>query len=202
MFIFLHWSINIHTDTEMTTDIKQIGERIKGLRDAIDLSPDEMAHRLEVDTDDYLQFETGEKDISVSFLQRIEREFNVDMGTLMFGTEPRMNAYFITRKDKGVSMERVSAYKYQSLTSGFNNNVAEIFVVTVEPKPMDTDFYQNIHAGQEFNMVLEGSMMLHINGKDMVLEEGDSIYFDSSLPHGMKALGNKPVKFLAVILYP
>lgn len=186
----------------MTTDIRQIGERIKGLRDAINLSPGEMAHRLEVDTDDYLQFEAGEKDIPVSFLQRIEREFNVDLGTLMFGTEPRMNSYFITRKDKGVSVERVSAYKYQSLTSGFTNNVAEIFVVTVEPKPLDIDFYQNIHAGQEFNMVLEGSMMLHINGKNLVLEEGDSIYFDSSLPHGMKALNDKPVKFLAVILYP
>ena len=186
----------------MTTDIRQIGERIKGLREAVNLSPGEMARRLEVDMDDYLQFETGEKDISVSFLQRIEREFNVDLGTLMFGTEPRMNSYFITRKDKGVSVERVSAYKYQSLTAGFTNNVAEIFVVTVEPKPMETDFYQNIHAGQEFNMVLEGSMMLHINGKNLILEEGDSIYFDSSLPHGMKALNDKPVKFLAVILYP
>ncbi len=186
----------------MGTDLKLIGERIKGLRDALDLSPGEMAHRLEVDEAVYLQYETGEKDISVSFLQRIEREFNVDLATLMFGTEPKMNSYFITRKDKGVSVERVSAYKYQSLTSGFTNNVAEVFVVTVEPKPMEEDFYQNIHAGQEFNMILEGSMMLNINGKNLTLNEGDSIYFDSSLPHGMKALNDRPVKFLAVILYP
>ncbi len=186
----------------MGTDLKLIGERIKGLRDALDFSPGEMAHRLEVDEAVYLQYETGEKDISVSFLQRIEREFNVDLATLMFGTEPKMNSYFITRKDKGVSVERVSAYKYQSLTSGFTNNVAEVFVVTVEPKPMEEDFYQNIHAGQEFNMILEGSMMLNINGKNLTLNEGDSIYFDSSLPHGMKALNDKPVKFLAVILYP
>ncbi|HBG58621.1 MAG TPA: transcriptional regulator [Porphyromonadaceae bacterium] len=186
----------------MGTDLKLIGERIKGLRDALDFSPGEMAHRLEVDEAVYLQYETGEKDISVSFLQRIEREFNVDLATLMFGTEPKMNSYFITRKDKGVSVERVSAYKYQSLTSGFTNNVAEVFVVTVEPKPMEEDFYQNIHAGQEFNMILEGSMMLNINGKNLTLNEGDSIYFDSSLPHGMKALNDRPVKFLAVILYP
>ncbi|MDD2245845.1 MAG: XRE family transcriptional regulator [Proteiniphilum sp.] len=186
----------------MKTDLKQIGERIKGLRDALDFTTDEMAHKLEVDVDDYLQYESGEKDISVSFLQRIEREFSVDISTLMFGTEPRMNSYFITRKDKGVSVERVSAYRYQSLTSGFTNNVAEVFVVTVEPKPMETDFYQNIHAGQEFNMILEGSMIMNINGKNLILREGDSIYFDSSLPHGMKALDNKQVKFLAVILYP
>jgi quercetin dioxygenase-like cupin family protein len=44
--------------------------------------------------------------------------------------------------------------------------------------------------------------MLNINGKNLILNEGDSIYFDSSLPHGMKALNEKPVKFLAVILYP
>lgn len=186
----------------MTTDLKQIGERIKGLREALDLTPLEMAHKLEVDLEDYMQFEGGEQDISVSFLQRIEREFQVDISTLMFGTEPRMNSYFITRKDKGMSVERVSAYKYQSLTSGFTNNVAEIFVVTVEPKPMETDFYKNIHAGQEFNMILEGSMLMNINGKNLVLGKGDSIYFDSSLPHGMKAMNDKPVKFLAVILYP
>lgn len=186
----------------MSTDLKQIGERIKGLRDALDLSPEEMAQRLEVGVSDYLEFEGGNTDISVSFLQRIEREFHVDISTLMFGTEPRMNSYFITRKDKGVSVERVSAYKYQSLTSGFTNNVAEVFVVTVEPKPADTDFYKNIHAGQEFNMILEGSMLLNINGKNLVLGKGDSIYFDSSLPHGMKAMNDKPVKFLAVILYP
>lgn len=186
----------------MATDLKLIGERIKGLRDALDLSPAEMAQKLEVDEEVYLQYETGEKDISVSFLQRVEREFNVDLATLMFGTEPKMNSYFITRKDKGVSVERVSAYKYQSLTAGFTNNVAEVFVVTVEPKPMEEDFYQNIHAGQEFNMILEGSMVLNINGKNLILNEGDSIYFDSSLPHGMKTLHDKPVKFLAVVLYP
>jgi quercetin dioxygenase-like cupin family protein len=67
---------------------------------------------------------------------------------------------------------------------------------------VDEDFYQNIHAGQEFNMILEGSMLLNINGKNLTLNEGDSIYFDSSLPHGMKALNDRPVKFLTVVLYP
>ena len=81
----------------MTTDLKQIGERIKGLRDALDLTPTEMARKLEVDPADYLDFENGKQDISVSFLQRIEREFHVDISTLMFGTEPRMNSYFLTR---------------------------------------------------------------------------------------------------------
>lgn len=186
----------------MATDLKQIGERIKGLRESIELSPKKMASILEVDAYDYLLYEAGKKDISISFLQRMEREFNVDLATLMFGEEPRMSSYFVTRKDKGMSVERVSAYKYQSLTAGFSNNVCEVFMVTIEPKPEDTDYFRNIHAGQEYNMVIEGSMSININGKEIVLEEGDSIYFDSSLPHGMKALNDKEVKFLAVILYP
>ena len=166
----------------MTTDLLQIGKRIKGLREALDLSPQEMAHRLETTLEQYLQHENGTTDISLSFLQRIEREFNIDLATLMFGTEPKMNAYFVTRKDKGVSVERVSAYKYQSLTAGFSNNVAEVFVVTVESKPEDADFHKSIHAGQEFNMILEGSMVITINNKELILNEGDSIYFNSSSP--------------------
>lgn len=185
----------------MSTDLKQIGERIKGLRDALDLKPEDMAQKLEVNIGEYQQYESGTRDISVSFLQRIERVFNVDLATLMFGTEPRMSSYFVTRKDKGVSVERVSAYKYQSLTAGFANNHADIFVVTVEPKPLDAEEFRNIHFGQEFNMVLEGSMVLSINEKELILNEGDSIYFNSSLPHGMKALNEKPVKFLAVVLH-
>lgn len=49
-------------------------------------------------------------------------------------------------------------------------------------------------------MVLEGCMLLSIAGKDITLSPGDSIYFDSKLPHGMKALGGKTVRFLAVIM--
>lgn len=186
----------------MTTNLEQIGERIKGLRESLNLTAGQMANKLEVEKEDYLLYEAGQKDISISLLQRIEREFNVSLSTLMFGEEPRMSSYFVTRKNQGVSVERISAYKYQSLTAGFSNNAAEIFIVTVEPKPEEIDYFKNIHAGQEFNMVIEGGMSININGKDIILEEGDSIYFDSSLPHGMKALHGKPVKFLAVILYP
>jgi len=69
--------------------------------------------------------------------------------------------------------------------------------VTVEPKPEAHKFYKNTHPGQEFNLVLEGAMELFIGGKTITLEEGDSIYFDSTQPHGMKAVGDKAVRFLA-----
>ena len=115
----------------------------------------------------------------------------------MVAEEPHMRSYCVTRKGQGLSGERSKAYKYQSLASGFANRKAEVFIVTVEPKPNVHTVYKNTHPGQEFNMVLEGTMELYINGKTIILEEGDSIYFDSSKPHGMLAKGDKPVRFLA-----
>ena len=108
-----------------------------------------------------------------------------------------MKSYFVVRKGQGMSIECTKAYKYQSLVGGFVNHKADVFIVTVEPKPEAHTIYKNSHPGQEFNLILEGTMELYIGGKTMVLEEGDSIYFDSTKPHGMKAVGDKPVKFLA-----
>ena len=118
----------------------------------------------------------------------------------MFGEEPKMSSYFLTRAGKGVSIERTKAYKYQALASGFMNRSVDPFIVTVEPKPDDEPIHYNNHAGQEFSLVLEGRMMVNIDGKELILNEGDSLYFNSKLPHGMKALDGKTVRFLAIIM--
>lgn len=118
----------------------------------------------------------------------------------MFGEEPKMKSYFLTRRGTGVSVERTKAYKYQSLASGFKGRKADPFIVTVGPKPENTPVYFNTHEGQEFNLVIEGRMLLNINGKELILNPGDSLYFDSSKPHGMLALDGKTVKFLAVVM--
>ena len=80
------------------------------------------------------------------------------------------------------------------------NRSADPFVVTVEPKPDREPIHYNSHAGQEFSLVLEGRMMVNIDGKELILNEGDSLYFNSKLPHGMKALDGKTVRFLAIIM--
>ena len=118
----------------------------------------------------------------------------------MFGEEPKMSSYFVTRAGKGTSIERTKAYKYQSLAAGFMNRTADPFIVTVEPKGDDESIHYNKHNGQEFNLVLEGRMLINIEGKEIILNQGDSIYFNSKLPHGMKALDGKTVRFLAVIM--
>ena len=184
----------------MNLDVKEIGQRLKGLREALDMSAEEFAASCNIELPVYLEYESGEKDLTISVLKGIASIHNIDVSVLMFADEPRMSSYFITRKGKGLAINRVEYYNYQTLAGGFNNRKAEVFEVTVEPKDDEVKIHHSIHNGQEFNMVLEGRMLLQINDKDLIMEEGDSIYFDSSLPHGMKALDNKKVRFLVVVL--
>ena len=184
----------------MNEQIKQIAERLAGLRDALEITPEEMAGVCNLTPEQYMKLESGTVDISVSVLHQISQAYGVELTTLMFGDEPKMSSYFITRKGKGIAVERTKAYKYQSLAAGFMNRNADPFIVTVEPKPDNEPIHYNSHSGQEFNLVLEGRMMLSIDGKDLILNEGDSLYFNSKLPHGMKALDGKKVRFLAVIM--
>ena len=181
----------------MDDQIKQIGERLKGLREVLDIPAEEMAETCGVDLDKYMKIEQGELDITISNLMKIAHRYGVSADALMFAEEPHMRSYSVVRKGQGKSVERTKAYKYQSLVGGFVNHKADVFIVTVEPKPEAHVVYKNSHPGQEFNLVLEGKMELYIAGKTIVLEEGDSIYFDATKPHGMLAIGDKAVKFLA-----
>jgi transcriptional regulator with XRE-family HTH domain len=182
----------------MNEQIKQIAERLRGLREALQLPVEDVANECDIPLEQYREAESGETDISVSMLQKIAHRYQISLDELMFDEEPKMTSYFLTRAGKGVSIERTKAYKYQSLASGFKGRVADPFLVVVEPN--DNPICYNSHKGQEFNMVISGSMLLCINGNEVTLGEGDCIYFDSKQPHGMKALNREPVKFLAIIL--
>lgn len=182
----------------MNEQIKQIAERLRGLRDALDLSITEAASKIGIEETTYKKYESGDSDIPMNFLFQVAQTFGIEISALISGDDARANAYFVTRKGTGVKVERTKAYKYQALAYGFRNAKAEPFEVTVEPN--DHPIHLNTHPGQEFNLVLEGTMLLSVAGNDITLNEGDSIYFDSSKPHGMKALNNKKVRFLAVIL--
>ena len=181
----------------MEEAIKQIGERLKGLREVLDIPAQDLADTCGITLDKYMKIESGEVDITISNIMKIAKKYGVSADAIMFAEEPRMRSYYVVRKGHGLSVERTKAYKYQSLASGFTDRKAEVFIVTVEPKPSAHTIYKNTHPGQEFNLILEGAMELYLNGKTIVLEEGDSIYFNSTKPHGMKAIGKQPVRFLA-----
>ena len=122
----------------MNEQIKQIAERLRGLRDVLELTAEDIARDSDISAEEYRLAETGDYDISVSMLQKIARTYNIALDALMFGEEPKMSSYFVTRAGKGVSIERTKAYKYQSLASGFMNRTADPFIVTVEPNKNST----------------------------------------------------------------
>ncbi|MEI6678683.1 MAG: cupin domain-containing protein [Mariniphaga sp.] len=183
----------------MEEQIRQIADRLRGMREVLEISADEAAVTCAISKEQYLNFESGEIDIPVSILHRMSHQYNFDLTSLLTGEEPLMRSYTLTRKDKGVGVNRRKDYKYQALAGNFIHRKADPFVVVVEPVKSDSVSF-NSHPGQEFNYMLEGKMKFFIGSKEMILEPGDSIYFDSGLPHGMLAMENECAKFLAIIL--
>jgi transcriptional regulator with XRE-family HTH domain len=180
--------------------LHQIGTRIKELREISDLSVETLADEFGVSPDTYRLYEIGTEDIPVGILLEIARKFNVDLNEILMGEAPKLHAYCLVRKGKGLSVERRSQYIYQSLANNFLHKKAEPFLVTVNPDSDEAPVPMNAHPGQEFNYMIEGTIKLIVDKHELVLNEGDSLFFDSGLQHGMKALNGKPAKFLAIIL--
>ena len=88
----------------MNEQIKQIAERLKGLRDALELTEQELADVCSISKDEYLSYESGKKDIPVSILHCISQKYGVEMTSLLFGEDPHMRAYYLTRKGQGTAI--------------------------------------------------------------------------------------------------
>jgi transcriptional regulator with XRE-family HTH domain len=184
----------------MTGNIKNIAARIKDLREIAGISPETLAKEVNVSRETYVQYESGAVDIPVSFIYSIAQRLGVEMSDLLTGESPRLHVYALTRKGKGVGVERTRRYTYQSLAYNFMHKKGEPFLVTVDPESASTPGEVNSHPGQEFTYVLEGKLKVTIDGHEVVLDEGDSLYFDATYGHAMQALDGKPARFLAVIL--
>ena len=184
----------------MQEKVKEIAVRIKELRELSDMSVAELAKRLNVSEDYIRSYVAGNEDISASKLFEISQIFDVDLSLLLTGNAPRMDVFTVTRAGQGVAVDRRKQYKYQALASNFASKKAEPFIVTVPPKGEDAQVSLNSHPGQEMDYILEGTLKVVIRGNEIILNPGDMIYYDSANPHGMAAIGDKPAKFLAIIL--
>lgn len=184
----------------MSNQIKQIASRIRELRDIAGISAESLAVELDIPAETYKEYEGGEIDIPIGFLYKLANKYNVDLTAILTGENPRLHTYCLVRKGKGINVDRKNPYKYQNLAYNFVDKKSEPFSVCVEPSADDEPIHLNSHPGQEFNYVLEGSLMIYLDGHQLVLNEGDSLYFDSSCNHGMKAIGGKQAKFLAIII--
>jgi transcriptional regulator with XRE-family HTH domain len=183
----------------MSGQVEQIAERIKELRGIAGISQESLARGIDIPVETYRDYESGSVDIPVGVLFEVAAFFKIDLTEILTGEAPRLHKYCVVRKGKGVEVERRTPYRYRSLAFNFIHKKAEPFLVTAEPKSESEPVPVNSHPGQEFNYVLEGSLLLVIDGREIILGEGDSIFFDSSAEHGMKALGGSAARFLAVI---
>lgn len=182
----------------MDNQILEIAQRIKELREIEEVSAEEMAKETGKTKEEYLEYETGKKDFSFSFLFSVANKLGVDITELLTGEDTRLKKYSVVRAGKGLKMERRKAYKYQHLASIFSNRHMEPFLVTVEPKDAK-EVTKHSHEGQEINYVVSGSMNFFIGDAQTLLHEGDTVYFDAETPHAMCAEGEAPCQFLAII---
>jgi len=184
----------------MNEEILQIAQRIRALRDINGISMESLATYLGMNITDYQALESGKTDISVAIIIKISQKLNVEFAALLTGENPRLHQYCVVRKGHGAHVERMKQYTYESLASNFIHKKSEPFLVNVTPMPKDVKPDFNAHPGQEFNYILEGDMEIYFEDHVIELHEGDSIYFDSSHKHAMKALHDKSARFLALIV--
>ncbi len=103
----------------MSEKIRQIGQRMRDLREIAGLSTEEMARDFKVPHSQYLKYEHGDADIPVSFLCEIAQRFNVELTALLTGGDPHLHSYCLVRKNRGLSTKRRKEYKYQDLAYNF-----------------------------------------------------------------------------------
>jgi len=182
----------------MTTEFKQIGLRIKGLREACDISREEMAADLGIDADTYTAYEETGADVPISAIFHMASKFDVDMAELLTGIQARLDTYQVVKAGTGRTVDRFPGYYYQDLAWGFTHKIMQPLLVTLDPTDEPAELVT--HRGQEFNLVLRGTVLVTFGDKELALEAGDSIYFDPTLPHGQKCGGDEPAQFVTVIV--
>lgn len=180
--------------------LEEIGQRLATLRDFCDLTPEEMAEKLGISVEEYVSYENGEADFSFSFIMNAAAILDVDVVDILSGVSPKLSTCTVVRKGKGFSVNRYEKYDYKHLAHTFRGAVATPLHVTV--KPDDEPPVMHEHPGQEFDYVLRGTMKFYLGDISYELNKGDSVYFDSSLPHAEKAIGDKDLEFLAIVLGP
>jgi mannose-6-phosphate isomerase-like protein (cupin superfamily) len=182
----------------MTEQLIEIGRRLSVLRGIMEISPEAFCEKTGVTVDELKAYENGELDFSFSFMYNAARVLGVDVMDLMSGDSPRLSSWCLVRKGEGYSIDRRAAYKYNHLAFTFRDKKAEPFLVTAEPKDEAPTLHS--HDGQEFNWMVSGRMRFFISDTEYVLEPGDSVYFNSSIPHAMQSLDNAPAQFLAIVV--
>ena len=185
-----------------SSKIYEVAARIRELREIAGYSQEEMAQRTEVSPEMYRLYEEGQTDFPFTFIHKCALELGVEITDLMEGKSARLTGYTVTRKGMGEVTAKETGLEIRSLAPLFKRKIAEPYFVRYEyvPEQQSRPIHLTRHSGQEFDLILSGSLKVQVGEHIEVLHEGDSIYYDSSKPHGMIAVDGADCLFCAVVL--
>ncbi|MBR7081232.1 MAG: AMP-binding protein, partial [Oscillospiraceae bacterium] len=189
--------------SDTTTGVlKDVAERIRELRIDSGYSLEELSEHTGFALEDCRNYEAGEVDLPFSFIHKCALTFGVEMMDLLEGHSPRLTSYAVTRRGGGQVTSREKGTEIRSIAHLFKNRKADPYWVRYEysEEEQNAPIRQTTHGGQEFDLVLEGRMKVKVGDHTEILGPGDSIFYNSSTPHGMIAIDGADCVFCAVIL--
>ena len=179
------------------SEINEIGARLRELREVSDYTVEQLAAELNVDPEVYRKYEQDGRDIPISLIYEVANKFGVDFTEIVTGTPARLDTYHIVRRGEGRVVNRNPEYHFEDLAYRYADKVMQPLLVSLEPT--DAPAKLITHSGQEFNLVLEGTVVVVIGDKEFHLKAGDSIYFNPTIPHGQRCGGDVKARFVTVI---
>ncbi|MBE6597879.1 MAG: cupin domain-containing protein [Ruminococcaceae bacterium] len=193
-----------HQISGLDFKIHEMAGRIRELREIEGYTVEDMAAKTGVDAAEYIACEEGRSDLNFAFIYRCALAFNVDVTDIIEGKSPTLATYVVTRKGMGQRIEEAHGMVYHNLAGSFRNRIAEPLYVKMEYKEeaLRRDIEMTTHDGQECDIVVSGTLKVQIGEHREILHAGDSIYYDSSIPHGMIAVDGEDCVFYAIVLNP
>ena len=186
----------------MDMNIQEVTGRIRALREDLGITMQEMANATGRSLAEYAAQESGEHDLSFTFLLKCAERLGVDMIELLTGDAPNLSRYSLARAGEGIHIKRHAGFEYLHKAPYFKNKLAEPFVVTIpyDESLLDKPIHLSYHEDQEIEYILQGRMRFSYEGKVEELGPGDFLMFDATRGHGMIALDGEPVVFLAIVI--
>ena len=180
----------------------EIAERISDMREIMGFSESEMAEKTEVSLALYKAYESGEVDLPFTFIHKCALAFGIDITDLLEGHSSTLTSYTVTRKGMGQQTAKETGIDIMNMAPKFKNKLAEPYWVRYEysDELQHQPIHLTKHSGQEFDLVLSGALLVQVGSNKEILHEGDSIYYNSSTPHGMIAVEGKDCVFCAVVM--
>ena len=188
----------------MDYSLKEVAGRIKDLREAKGYTPEQLAKLTGVSVEDYTLLEKGETDFSFTFIYKCAKACGVEVVDLLEGRSTTLTSFAITRRGEGLKILKQHGVEYNNLAPKFKEKLAEPFLVKFPylPEEQNAPIKLNSHNGQEFDVIVKGSLKVQVSNHVDVLHEGDSIFYNSLIPHGMIAVSEGGCEFHAVVLNP